>query len=275
MALWVSGKLSLFCLLHARLTGLLHRSQGNVEDFKNPLVTVFFDVDYIKNPKGTNYWRNRVLKVAKEFPTVQFAISNADVFAGEVEEFGLKPSTGKDATPVVGARDKDGKKYVLNEKFSVEALQNFVENFVAGKLEAHVKSEEIPEDNSGPVTTVVGKNFDDVVTNSEKDVFIEFYAPWCGHCKKLAPIWEELGEELKNEDVTIAKLDATANDVPAQFVVHGFPTLYFYPADTKEPKKYEGGREVKDFVKFLAKHASKELNGYTRDGKKKEGKEEL
>ena len=232
-------------------------------------------MDYIKNPKGTNYWRNRVLKVAKEFPAVQFAISNSDVFAGEVDEFGLKPGTGKEATPVVGARDKDGKKYVLNEKFSVEALQDFVENFAAGKLEAHVKSEEIPEDNSGPVTTVVGKNFDDVVTNTDKDVLIEFYAPWCGHCKKLAPIWEELGEELKNEDVTIAKLDATANDVPSQFVVHGFPTLYFYPADTKEPKKYEGGREVKDFIKFLAKHASKGLKGFDKDGSKKEAKEEL
>ena len=238
-------------------------------------MTVFYDVDYVKNPKGTNYWRNRVLKVAKEFPKIAFAVSNADVFGGEVEEFGLKAPTGKDATPVVAARDKDGKKYVMNEKFSVEALHSFVENFAAGKLEPHVKSEEVPEDNSGPVKTVVGKNFDELVTNSEKDVFIEFYAPWCGHCKKLAPTWEELGEELKDEDVTIAKLDATANDVPSTFAVHGFPTLYFYPADTKEPKKYEGGRDVKDFVQFLAKHASKELKGYTRDGKKKEKKEEL
>ena len=64
-------------------------------------------------------------------------------------------------------------------------------------------------------------------------------------------------------------------DVPSQFVVHGFPTIYFYPADSKTPKKYEGGRDVNDFVKYLAKHSSKELVGYSRDGKKKEGKEEL
>ena len=274
------------------------RSQSNMDDFKNPLVVVFYDVDYVRNPKGTNYWRNRVLKVAKSFEgKSSFAISNADTFAGEIEEFGLKVPTGKDATPVVGARDASGKKYVMNEKFSVEAFQSFVENFIDGKLEPHVKSEEVPEDNSGPVKTLVGKNFDELVTNSDKDVLIEFCklltyslvvmflillsspssdAPWCGHCKKLAPTWEELGETLKDEaGITIAKLDATANDVPAQFVVHGFPTIYFYPADTKTPKKYEGGRDVQDFVKFLAKHASKELSGYSRDGKKKEGKEEL
>jgi len=247
------------------------RTQANIDDFRNPLVIVFYDVDYTRNPKGTNYWRNRVLKVAKNFhPKVNFAISNSDTFAGEIEEFGLKAPIGKDATPVVGARGSDGKKYVLNEKFSLEALQTFVENFVDDKLEPHVKSEELPESNDGPVKVAVGKNFDELVTNSDKDVLIEFYAPWCGHCKKLAPTWEELGDTLKDEDsLTIAKLDATANDVPAQFVVHGFPTIYFYPADTKTPKKYEGGRDVQDFIKFLAKHSSKELKGYNRDGSKK------
>lgn len=81
---------------------------------------------------------------------------------------------------------------------------------------------------------------------------------------------------MKDEsNIAIVKLDATANDIPPQFDVRGFPTIYFYPADTKTPKKYEGGRDLDDFVKYLAKHASSELKGYTRDGKKKEGKEEL
>lgn len=50
---------------------------------------------------------------------------------------------------------------------------------------------------------------------------MEFYAPWCGHCKKLAPTFEELGKEMQNENVEIVKMDATANDVPAPFEVHG------------------------------------------------------
>lgn len=152
------------------------RTQSNMDDFKPPVVLVYYDVDYVKNPKGTNYWRNRVLKVAKNQGETRFAIANAEQFAGELEEFGLEAPRGKDASPVVAARGKDGKKYVLKEKFSVEALQTFVENFLEGKIEAHVKSEEIP-DNSGPTKVAVGKNFDELVTSTDKDVLIEFYAP--------------------------------------------------------------------------------------------------
>lgn len=150
------------------------RTQDNMEGFKTPLVTVYFDVDYTKNPKGTNYWRNRVLKVAKEFSKVRFAVSSATGFAGEIDEFGLSVPTGKDASPVVGAKDADGKKYVMNEKFSVDSLHSFVENFLEGRLSPHVKSEELPEDNSGPVKVAVGKNFDELVTKTEKDTLIEF-----------------------------------------------------------------------------------------------------
>jgi protein disulfide isomerase family A protein 3 len=248
-----------------------HRTQNNMDDFKAPVIVVYYDVDYVKNPKGTNYWRNRVLKVAQNYQQVRFAVSNAQQFAGELEEYGLTApdASARDAAPVVGGRDKEGKKYVMTEKFSVDSFEKWVKDFVEGKLEAHVKSEELPADNSGPVKTAVGKNFQELVTDSKKDVLIEFYAPWCGHCKKLAPVWEELGDALKDEDnVAIVKMDAVANDVPLPFVVHGFPTIYFYPADTKEPKKYEGGRDVKDFVAYLAKHSSDGLQGYDKTGKK-------
>ena len=84
---------------------------------------------------------------------------------------------------------------------------------------------------------------------------MEFYAPWCGHCKKLAPIWAELGTYAKEKlegRVKIAMMDATANDIThPDFEESGFPTLYYVGADGKA-EKYEGGRELKYFQEFLA-----------------------
>lgn len=42
----------------------------------------------------------------------------------------------------------------------------------------------------------MGRNFKDLVTDSDKDVLVEFYAPWCGHCKSLAPVYDELGDKV-------------------------------------------------------------------------------
>lgn len=124
--------------------------------------------------------------------------------------------------------------------FSIEALEKFVKDLLEGKLEPYLKSEPIPENNDGPVTVAVARNFDDVVVNNGKDTLIEFYAPWCSHCKKLAPVYDELGEKMKNEDVAVVKMDATSNDVPPIFDVRGFPTLYWASKNSKEnPVRYE------------------------------------
>jgi len=68
-------------------------------------------------------------------------------------------------------------------KLTEKIVGKFVDDFLAGKIDPSVKSDPIPEKNDGPVTIIVAHNFNDVVINNEKDVLVEYYAPWCGHCK--------------------------------------------------------------------------------------------
>merc|ERR1712080_206905 len=193
-------------------------------------------------------------------------------FQGELSDLGFEYVAG-DKPPVVAAKDASGLKYrmaeVADAKEFMPSLKDFLTQLEAGNLEPYLKSEAIPDNSANAVKVAVAKNFDDLVMKSEKDVLVEFYAPWCGHCKKLAPIFDELGEKMAAEDVEIVKMDATANDVPPQFEVKGFPTLFWLPKDSKNPVGYQGGRELDDFIKYIAEHASDELKGWNRKGKEK------
>ncbi|XP_064846163.1 protein disulfide-isomerase A3-like [Oncorhynchus masou masou] len=259
-----------------------HMTDDNKDQMKGKdLLVAYYDVDYEKNPKGSNYWRNRVMKVAKGFldqgNKLNFAVASKNSFSQDIAEMGLDASSGE--LPVVGIRTAKGDKYVMTEEFSRDgkALERFLQDYFDGKLKRYLKSEPIPENNDGPVKTVVAENFDAVVNEEDKDVLIEFYAPWCGHCKSLEPKWKELGEKLSSDpNIVIAKMDATANDVPSQYEVRGFPTIFFSPAGQKmSPKKYEGGREVSDFISYLKEEATNPLVAQEEETSKKKKKIEL
>lgn len=87
-------------------------------------------------------------------------------------------------------------KYPLDQSKDVtpELASTWIEQYLDGKLEPSLKSEPIPEFQDESVYTVVGKTFDEIVFDDSKDVFIEFYATWCGHCKRLKPTWDTLGD---------------------------------------------------------------------------------
>lgn len=131
-------------------------------------------------------------------------------------------------------------------------FEGFVSGVLEGTIKRHLMSEEIPEDNTAGVTVLVGKQFDELVKdNREKDIFIEFYAPWCGHCKSLAPVWDKLGEHFAdNDDVLIMKSDSTANEFDG-IEVQGFPTLKFIPKGEYQIVDYNGGRDFDALKKFV------------------------
>jgi len=165
------------------------------------------------------------------------------------------------------------KRFVLEGAENIQnkdKLEKFLADVSAGKLKPHYKSEPKPQsatDVDG-VTVLTGDTFEDKVLNPKSDVFVEFYAPWCGHCKKLAPIWADLAKKAKTagwdtRGIVIAKMDATANECEEE--VTGFPTMVLYPAvrsDRKMKQKllYSGARELGQLTEFLLENA-KNLDG--------------
>lgn len=148
-------------------------------------------------------------------------------------------------------------KYVFEEDYDTAKFSSWIDDFVAGKLVQALKSAPIPETNDEPVKVVVGDSWESVVEDESKDVLIEQYAPWCGHCKKLAPTLDKVAAALsETKTVVIAKMDATENDAPKKYKASGYPTLHFFPAGGKPAVEFDGGREAGDIVKFLQKHAT-------------------
>jgi protein disulfide-isomerase A1 len=178
-------------------------------------------------------------------------------FAKHAERLGL---AGKTVPALAIEKMQEGLHYAFDETAEVtpEAVKEWVNKFLSGELQPTIKSEEIPASNDGPVKVVVAKNFNDVVLDNTKDVLLEFYAPWCGHCKSLAPTYEKLGEAFSDiSSVVIAKIDATANDIDPKYGVRGFPTIKFFPADKKnEPVDYNGERTLEDMKTFIEENAS-------------------
>jgi len=197
--------------------------------------------------------------VAKEYKGRALSVLVPSSESRVVDYFGVK-TEDMPRTVIAQMGESGMKKYALDGNTALEPLSQHVAAYFAGSLTPSLKSEEpVPEDMAAPVKVVKGKSFKDVVLENDKDVLVEFYAPWCGHCKALAPKYDELAEKFEGVDsVVIAKMDATANEIDVDGVkIAGFPTLYFFPGNAKDkPVAYDGGREVENFVEYLEKHAT-------------------
>ncbi|KUF85951.1 hypothetical protein AM588_10001694 [Phytophthora nicotianae] len=165
------------------------------------------------------------------------------------------------------------------EESLADDLVAFEKNYFDGKLTPLLKSADPEDDSDEAVKVIVGTEFEKRVIDNEKDVLLEFYAPWCGHCKALAPKYEELAEKFADVDsIMIAKMDATANEIDHAGVdVRGFPTILFFPAkDKQNPVVYEGSRDVEGFTEFLKTNAQKfELDGSEHGAEQEEDEDEV
>jgi len=122
-------------------------------------------------------------------------------------------------------------------------------SFVNGKAGTRAKVNKPPT----AVVDLTPSNFDAIALDTTKDVLVEFYAPWCGHCKHLAPDYEKVAAAFASEpNVVVAKVDADAHkELGSRYGVSGFPTLKWFGKDSKDPQNYENARDVQSFVDFI------------------------
>ncbi|XP_037449543.1 protein disulfide isomerase-like 1-4 isoform X1 [Triticum dicoccoides] len=180
---------------------------------------------------------------------------NEEVGEPVANYFGI---TGQETTVLAYTGNEDAKKFFFSGEISLDTMKEFAQDFLEDKLTPSYKSDPVPESNDEDVKVVVGKSLDQIVLDESKDVLLEVYAPWCGHCQSLEPIYNKLAKYLRGIDsLVIAKMDGTNNEHP-RAKPDGFPTILFYPAGKKsfEPITFEGDRTVVEMYKFLKKHAA-------------------
>lgn len=101
---------------------------------------------------------------------------------------------------------------------------------------------------SDKIAHLTTANFNDTITTSAVPVLVDFWAPWCGPCKAIAPILEELATELDGK-VKITKVNVDDNDaVAAQYGIRAIPTMLLF----------KGGQMVEQFVGMMPKASLKD-----------------
>ncbi|XP_012268098.1 protein disulfide-isomerase [Athalia rosae] len=195
-----------------------------------------------------------IKEAAKKFrEQVLFVIINADEADHKriLEFFGMSEKEVP-AMRLVKLEEEMAKYKPDNAELSPENVLAFVTAFTEGKLKKHLLSQDLPEDwDKEPVKVLVTTNFDEIVFDTKKDVLVEFYAPWCGHCKQLIPVYDALGEKFKDsETVVIAKMDATANELE-HTKISSFPTIKLYQKGDNKVIEYSGERTLEGLSKFL------------------------
>ena len=109
------------------------------------------------------------------------------------------------------------------------------------------------------VIDLTPSSFESKVLGDDAFWMVEFFAPWCGHCKQLAPEWAKAASELAPRGVKLGAVDCTAHEsLCGKYDVKGFPTILAFGRDKSQPQPYAGPRNAEGIVSYAAGRAAKE-----------------
>ena len=225
-------------------------------------------------------WDQLVVEAEKEIPTVSLSSINCIIHGGASLAsffFGTNVSNNTSALDLCSQNGIEGWPTMLMfdhgkvvGQFSgareLDRLKQFIKQYV--KEEPQTSTAPIsspgpirrPPPPPPPVVNPTGEVLSldrDLFTTTllKGPAFIKFFAPWCGHCKKLAPIWKQLARHMKNK-LTIAEVNCDDNpSLCKSQSIGGYPTLIFFDSDGVK-SEYNGGRKLDQLKAFSEKAAA-------------------
>jgi protein disulfide-isomerase A1 len=181
--------------------------------------------------------------------------ANADHFRRFGEYLGVNVAE----TPVVVLLKEAKNKFLSTDPVTEEGIAAFLAKVESGEVTKLLKSAPVPENDVAPVKTFVGKNYHSTIQGDEREYLVKIYAPWCGHCKSIAPHFVAAATALANNpNVVLAEFDGTLNEVDG-VDISGYPTILWYPKDkTAEPIKFNGERDTEGIIDWIKDHTQHE-----------------
>ncbi|PON94599.1 Protein disulfide isomerase [Trema orientale] len=227
-------------------------TEFNKDPSNHPFVIKFFNSPNAKAMLFLNFtgevvdaFRSKYREVAEKYKSegISFLLGDVEASQGAFQYFGLR----EDQVPLIVIQTNDGQKY-LKSNLEPDHIAPWVKEYKDGNVSPYKKSEPIPEQNNEPVKVVVAETLQDYVNSDKNSVYYDY--SWC-FILYFAISYE------KDPDVVIAKLDATANDIPNDtFEVKGYPTLYFKSASGKI-SQYDEDRTKEAIIAFIEKNRDK------------------